>query len=329
MRLPRRPTLSIEPVPFELRADASCALDTCRIETELGSVEASLDAQLQRLAQRLVRRAHRSPLMNTPSLATERLLRTLQATRTVVEHGRVVQAGGTILRATGLRARIGQQCRIFDPRQRPTTARPLLAEVIGFAASEVILAPYGPAAGRGRRRCGASHGRAGASALRTGSARPRDRCLRPAARRPAAPSRARPAAHAAARRRAVAAATQGRGPPAAHRRARDRRRPHRWRGPARGHLRDGRRRQVHAAGHAGAPGQGRRQRDRAGRRTRPRGARIPRREPGRPMAWPARWWWCPPPTGRRSSACARRMRQPRSPKAFAARASACCCWSTR
>jgi len=43
--------LSTEPIPFELRADASCALDACRIETELGSVEASLDAQLQRLAR--------------------------------------------------------------------------------------------------------------------------------------------------------------------------------------------------------------------------------------------------------------------------------------
>jgi len=42
---------SIEPMPFELRPDASCALDACRIETELGSVEASLDAQLQRLAR--------------------------------------------------------------------------------------------------------------------------------------------------------------------------------------------------------------------------------------------------------------------------------------
>jgi flagellar biosynthesis/type III secretory pathway protein FliH len=35
---------------FELRADAGCALDACRLETELGSVDASLDAQLQRLA---------------------------------------------------------------------------------------------------------------------------------------------------------------------------------------------------------------------------------------------------------------------------------------
>jgi type III secretion protein N (ATPase) len=71
----------------------------------------------------------------------ERLLRTLQATRTVVEHGRVVQAVGTVLRATGLRARIGQQCRIFDAADE--AREPLMAEVIGFAGAEAILAPYG------------------------------------------------------------------------------------------------------------------------------------------------------------------------------------------
>jgi len=85
--------------------------------------------------------------MNAPSQTTERLLRALQATRTVVELGRVVQAGGTILRATGLRARIGQQCRIFDPAHGPDSADALLAEVIGFAGPEVILAPYGPLQG--------------------------------------------------------------------------------------------------------------------------------------------------------------------------------------
>jgi type III secretion protein N (ATPase) len=76
---------------------------------------------------------------------TARLLRTLQSARTVVEHGRVVQAGGTVLRATGLRACIGQQCRIGDPGGGQ--AEPLLAEVIGFAGAEVILAPYGPLQG--------------------------------------------------------------------------------------------------------------------------------------------------------------------------------------
>jgi len=76
-------------------------------------------------------------------MSAERLLRTLQTTRTVVEHGRVVQAGGTVLRATGLRARIGQQCRIFDPAHEDEAAEPLFAEVIGFAGNEAILAPYG------------------------------------------------------------------------------------------------------------------------------------------------------------------------------------------
>src|SRR5262245_57709801 len=78
---------------------------------------------------------------------TQRLLRALQSTRTVVEHGRVVQATGTVLRATGLRARIGQQCRIFDPATDLDGGEPLLAEVIGFAGAEVILAPYGPLQG--------------------------------------------------------------------------------------------------------------------------------------------------------------------------------------
>ncbi len=70
-----------------------------------------------------------------------RLLQSLQATRTVVEHGRVVQAGGTVLRATGLRVRIGQQCTVFD--QASDGTEPLMTEVIGFSGAEVILAPYG------------------------------------------------------------------------------------------------------------------------------------------------------------------------------------------
>jgi flagellar biosynthesis/type III secretory pathway protein FliH len=36
---------------FEVRGDAACALDTCLIETDHGSVDASLDAQLERLAR--------------------------------------------------------------------------------------------------------------------------------------------------------------------------------------------------------------------------------------------------------------------------------------
>jgi type III secretion protein N (ATPase) len=73
---------------------------------------------------------------------TRHLVETLNATRTVLECGRVVQAGGTVLRATGLRARIGQQCRIFDGNGSDG-AGCLLAEVIGLSGHEAILAPYG------------------------------------------------------------------------------------------------------------------------------------------------------------------------------------------
>jgi flagellar biosynthesis/type III secretory pathway protein FliH len=47
----RHASESGEPTPsFELRADPACTLDSCRIETEFGSVDASLNAQLNRLA---------------------------------------------------------------------------------------------------------------------------------------------------------------------------------------------------------------------------------------------------------------------------------------
>ena len=83
--------------------------------------------------------------MNLPS-ASHRLVEALHGTRTVLECGRVVQAGGTVLRATGLRARIGQQCRVFDG-PAVDGADSLLAEVVGLCGNEAILAPYGPLQG--------------------------------------------------------------------------------------------------------------------------------------------------------------------------------------
>lgn len=84
--------------------------------------------------------------MNTSSRETRQLLDTLNAARTVLECGRVVQAGGTVLRATGLRARIGQQCRVFEGNVGDPV-EPLMAEVIGLSGNEAILAPYGPLQG--------------------------------------------------------------------------------------------------------------------------------------------------------------------------------------
>ena len=72
---------------------------------------------------------------------TDTLRRSLQRTRTVATLGRVVQAGGTLMRATGVQARVGQSCRVFDP-SRPQDDG-LLAEVIGFQGHEAVLAPLG------------------------------------------------------------------------------------------------------------------------------------------------------------------------------------------
>jgi ATP synthase in type III secretion protein N len=60
----------------------------------------------------------------------------LATLRTVAERGRVVQAWGTTLRATGLHARIGQQCLV-----RSEGAEPLRAEVVGLSQGAAILVP--------------------------------------------------------------------------------------------------------------------------------------------------------------------------------------------
>ena len=74
-------------------------------------------------------------------LLDPRLLDTLQALQPAVARGRVVQALGTTLRVSGLRAHIGQQCLIRDPARPQTT--PLRAEVVGLREHEAILVPLG------------------------------------------------------------------------------------------------------------------------------------------------------------------------------------------
>ena len=62
----------------------------------------------------------------------------LQQGRPLGQRGRVVQAFGTTLRVSGLQARIGQQCLVWDARG----AR-LQAEVVGLSHGEAILVPLG------------------------------------------------------------------------------------------------------------------------------------------------------------------------------------------
>ncbi len=85
----------------------------------------------------------------TESLASRSvdLMRRLRTARIVEERGQIVQAGGTMLRATGLRVRIGQPCRIFDPDAPDDPTSLLRAEVVGFDGREVLLAPFGALSG--------------------------------------------------------------------------------------------------------------------------------------------------------------------------------------
>lgn len=65
---------------------------------------------------------------------------TLQRARTVRQRGRVVQAFGTMLRVSGVQARIGQQCHLVDPDTGATFG----AEVVGFADGHTLLVPLAP-----------------------------------------------------------------------------------------------------------------------------------------------------------------------------------------
>jgi type III secretion protein N (ATPase) len=73
-------------------------------------------------------------------LHLQRTLHNLQRMRTVSQRGRVVQAFGTMLRVSGIPARIGQQCRIVDVHNGTA----LGAEVVGFADGHALLVPLAP-----------------------------------------------------------------------------------------------------------------------------------------------------------------------------------------
>jgi type III secretion protein N (ATPase) len=64
------------------------------------------------------------------------LSRHLARAQTVIERGRVVEAVGTTLRVSGLKARIGQQCVV-----KSGEGRSLRAEVVGLSRGDALLVP--------------------------------------------------------------------------------------------------------------------------------------------------------------------------------------------
>ena len=77
--------------------------------------------------------------MNGP--LDQQLVQALRRTRTVTQRGRIVQAFGTLLRASGVHARIGQQCRIVDAHLPDGAGEAILAEVVGFSDGHALLVP--------------------------------------------------------------------------------------------------------------------------------------------------------------------------------------------
>jgi ATP synthase in type III secretion protein N len=72
---------------------------------------------------------------NTPlSLVTA-----LGQTPLVEQRGRIIGAVGTSIRVRGVRARIGEQCRLVDPGSGAS----LWAEVVGFSGDDALLTPLG------------------------------------------------------------------------------------------------------------------------------------------------------------------------------------------
>jgi type III secretion protein N (ATPase) len=73
------------------------------------------------------------------------LHRALRSARTLARHGRLTEAIGTTLRATGLDVRVGQTCDLVDP----ANGHRLPAEVIGFSGDAALLTPLKPLQGLG------------------------------------------------------------------------------------------------------------------------------------------------------------------------------------
>ena len=69
----------------------------------------------------------------------ENVLSALEKTTTVVKHGKVAEAHGTLIKVTGISACIGDQCKLHDHQ----TGYAIDAEVVGFAGGYAYLTPLG------------------------------------------------------------------------------------------------------------------------------------------------------------------------------------------
>ena len=71
------------------------------------------------------------------------MLKAIENTEALVRVGRVCDAFGTLIRVTGIDAKIGELCELRDPYSKHC----LLAEVVGITGHKTLLTPLGSIAG--------------------------------------------------------------------------------------------------------------------------------------------------------------------------------------
>ena len=71
------------------------------------------------------------------------LLHALARVQSIERVGRVAEAYGTLIRATGLKAAIGELCELRNPRGEGDASFRLAAEVVGVSKQHTLLTPLG------------------------------------------------------------------------------------------------------------------------------------------------------------------------------------------
>lgn len=84
-----------------------------------------------------------APLAVAPDPARDPLLDALVRVQSVERVGRVAEAYGTLIRATGLKASIGELCELRNPRGDDDQSFSLAAEVVGVSRQHTLLTPLG------------------------------------------------------------------------------------------------------------------------------------------------------------------------------------------
>lgn len=78
-----------------------------------------------------------------PAVSPDPLLGALAKVQSIERVGRVAEAYGTLIRATGLKAAIGEVCELRNPRDSGDPDFRLVAEVVGVSRQHTLLTPLG------------------------------------------------------------------------------------------------------------------------------------------------------------------------------------------